>query len=163
MTEEEIKIEKSKYTRKIEIPIYEPKNKKPLESELMEISKVEELLNDINADTDIPDELRKVLVFLAYRHTTFNFSKIADYYAHSPLKYKKYFEDTAAVIIDYDEAIKKGFVAYERDVYEVLEEYKGKLNEDELLKNLKDVTDKNKKKEIIEKITSDISYESEEW
>ncbi|EEP88958.1 transcriptional regulator, partial [Yersinia kristensenii ATCC 33638] len=36
----------------------------------------------------------------AERHTIFNFSKIADYYAHAPADIQALFEQSALVIID---------------------------------------------------------------
>ena len=44
MTQEEIEIEKTKYTRKIKTPIYEPKNIMPNITEVYDTSKRDELI-----------------------------------------------------------------------------------------------------------------------
>jgi hypothetical protein len=41
----------------------------------------------------------------------FNFSKIADYYAHSSSEMQELMEQSALVIVDFDKAIEYGYVA----------------------------------------------------
>ncbi|UOK16688.1 putative ParB protein [Vibrio phage phiKT1024] len=107
--------EKSLYTRKIEIPIYEPKNVMPKVSELFNTTKRDELIAEINKH-DLPDEVRLFLISAAERHTQFNFSKIADFYAHANKEIKDLMENSALVIVDYDKAIENGFIAYQEEV-----------------------------------------------
>ena len=123
MTEEEIKIEKSKYTRKIFQPIYEPKNVMPSVDELYDTSKRDELTKSILEHNELPEEVKTFLLSAAERHTRFNFSKIADFYAHCSKDIKKLFEESALVIVDYDDAIKYGFIAYEKAVQESVNEF----------------------------------------
>lgn len=111
----ESKPEKSLYTRKIEIPIYEPKNVMPKVSELFNTTKRDELIAEINKH-DLPDEVRLFLISAAERHTQFNFSKIADFYAHANKEIKDLMENSALVIVDYDKAIENGFIAYQEEV-----------------------------------------------
>lgn len=118
LSEEEITEEKSKYTRKIYTPIYEPTGKKPLLSELYDTSKRDELVKDINDDDDLSDEMRDFLISAAERHVSFDFSKIAEFYSHLPIKYKGHFENSALVIIDYDNAVRNGFIAFDKEVQE---------------------------------------------
>lgn len=103
------------YSRKIEVPIYEPKDKKPLLSSLTSTTKRDQLLLDIEK-SDVPEEIKTFLQSAAERHTVFNFGKIADFYAHSKPDVKNLFEQSALVIVDYDDAIKHGFVAYQEVV-----------------------------------------------
>ena len=103
------------YTRKIESPTYEPKNLKPKPNELYETKKVEELIEKIQSlKLDKTEEA--FLIYAAYRHTVFDYSKIADFYAHSNKEVQELMEDSALVIIDFDKAIEKGYVKLTKDI-----------------------------------------------
>ena len=104
------------YTTKIDSPIYETKIVKPKENELYDINKYNDLINDINK-SNISEEIKEFLRLAATRHIKFNYSKIADYYAHSEKETQSLIEDSALIIIDYDKAIEKGFV----NVYNTIE------------------------------------------
>lgn len=104
-----------KYTRKIEIPIYEPKNVMPKLSDIYNTDKRDELLVEIEK-CNLPDDIKAFLQSAAERHTQFNFAKIADFYAHAPKDIKVLMENSALVIIDYDNAIRNGFIAYQEEV-----------------------------------------------
>ena len=102
------KEEKSeKYTRKIESPIYVPKGDMPDISELVDDKKYRELLERIDA-AKIPGDIKEFLRMAATRHIVFDFEKIAEYYAHAGKKVQGLFEDSALVIIDFDDAIRGG-------------------------------------------------------
>jgi len=141
LTQEEVQEEKLKYTRKIQIPIYEPKNRCPEVSELYDTTKRDELQKEIENE-DLPDDLKDFLLSAAERHTSFNFSKIADFYSHVPIKYKKFFENSSLVIIDYDNAVRNGFVSYEKEVDKSRLEYLESLSNEFLAKNKEDVKQK---------------------
>lgn len=98
-----------KYSSKIEAPIYESKNKKPHILELINESKTNRLINEIN-NSNLPNEEKKFLIEAAKRHTIFNYEKIADYYAHSTPEMQNFMERSALVIIDFEKAIQYGFV-----------------------------------------------------
>lgn len=97
------------YSRKIEAPIYEPTGAMPAVSDLSDESKTNELKADINT-ADIPEDVRLFLLSAAERHTVFDFSQIAEYYAHAGADVQRLMEDSALVIIDFDRAIENGFV-----------------------------------------------------
>jgi len=97
------------YTTKVESPIYETKVVKPTASELYDLHNYNTLLSDIEK-ADISEADKQFLMFAAMRHIKFNYSKIADYYAHSDKEVQELMENSALVIIDYDKAIEKGFV-----------------------------------------------------
>lgn len=100
--------EETKYTSKIKAPIYEPKNIKPHPLELFDDSKSKRLIRQIElADIDI--ETKKFLIEAARRHTVFNYSKIADFYAHSSKEVQQLMEHSALVIIDFEKAIQFGY------------------------------------------------------
>ena len=70
-----------KYTKKIQVPLYEPRNKKPHVLELYDKEKHDKLVANIQ-NSDIPEEEKQFLIKASTRHIVFNYEKIADYYAH---------------------------------------------------------------------------------
>lgn len=113
----------SKYSSKIEAPIYEPKNKKPHILELYDDRKTKRLIHEINT-SDLPIEEKTFLIEAARRHTVFNYEKIADYYAHSSKDVQELMERSALVIIDFDKAIEYGYVRLCDEIKsQYLEEY----------------------------------------
>ncbi len=105
----------TQYTKKIKTPVYEPHNKKPLLSELTDDRKYRELVKKIK-QSDIPEKEKSFLIKAAARHRVFDYSKIADYYAHSPKEVQELMEDSALVIIDFDKAIEQGYVVLSEQV-----------------------------------------------
>ena len=112
--EYEAKIE-TKYTSKIKAPIYEPRNTKPHPLELYDVSKTNNLINEINR-SGVSDDEKKFLIESAKRHTVFNYSKIADYYAHSNKEMQHLMEHSALIIIDFEDAIQYGYVKLNDDI-----------------------------------------------
>lgn len=109
------------YTKKVDIPIYEPSKEKPKISDLYDEKKALLLAEKIQK-LDIPTEEREFLVCAAYRHVEFNFEQIANYYAHSSPKIQRAMEDSALVIIDFNKAIENGYVRLSKDIYDKYEE-----------------------------------------
>lgn len=113
----------SKYSGKIEAPIYEPKNKKPHLIELVDLSKSNSLIREILA-SDIPQDVKEFLIEAAKRHSVFNYEKIADYYAHTSPEIQSLMEKSALVIIDFGKAIQNGYVKLCEEIKgQYLEEY----------------------------------------
>ena len=113
--DEFLSTEDKKYTSKIEIPIYEPKNKKPFVLELYDTMKSNRLINEIQTSTVSEDE-KKFLIDSAKRHIVFNYQRIADYYSHSNKEMQLLMEKSALVIIDFESAIKYGFTKLSMNV-----------------------------------------------
>lgn len=85
------------YTKKIDIPIYEPKNEKPKIEDLYDEEKTNSLIDRIKKSN--ADEItKKFLINAAHRHRVFNYSKIADFYAHSDKEIQGLMEESALVI-----------------------------------------------------------------
>jgi hypothetical protein len=101
--------DEQKYSSKIEAPIYEPKNLKPHILELVDKSKNNRLIKEIEASS-LPIEEKQFLIDAARRHNIFNYEKIADYYAHSNKEMQHLMERSALVIIDFEKAIQYGYV-----------------------------------------------------
>lgn len=107
--------EENPYTTKINIPQYEIKGEEPKISELYDYNKTQELLNEIEK-ANITEEQKEFLRKSATRHTAFNYSKIAEYYAHQDKEMQELMEKSALVIIDFDDAIKNGYAQLKKDI-----------------------------------------------
>jgi hypothetical protein len=103
------------YTRKIVAPTYEPKNEKPVITDLINQDKTNELISKIES-SKISKEDKIFLTQAAFRHTVFDYSKTADYYANSSKEVQELMEDSALVIIDFDKAIENGYVKLTKDI-----------------------------------------------
>jgi len=152
LTEDEIKEEKSKYTRKIYTPLYTPSENKPLLSELYDTSKRDELVSEIESDDNLDDDMKNFLISAAERHVSFDFAKIADFYSHLPIKYKHHFENSALVIIDFDKAVRNGFISYQKEVDESRIDYLENIITNEKLAQNKDEVAKKKLKRAEEEL-----------
>jgi hypothetical protein len=113
--------EEEKYTRKIKAPTYEPMNQKPKIEQLVDTSRMMELINKIE-NSDISDEEKQFLILASYRHIVFDYSKIADFYAHSNQQMQELMESSALVIIDYNKAIEEGYVRLSQTLSELYSE-----------------------------------------
>lgn len=113
--DEEIEEEDENYTRKIEAPIYEPTGEKPKIKDLVDQDKVKELIEKIE-NSKIKKQDKEFLKLAAYRHYVFDYSKIANYYAHSDKDVQELMEDSALIIIDFNKAIESGFIELTEDI-----------------------------------------------
>lgn len=120
---EPIKEENTKYSSKIEAPVYEPKNKQPHVLELINDRKSKVLIAEINK-SGLSDIEKRFLIEAAKRHTVFNYEKVADYYAHASKEMQHLMERSALVIVDFEKAIEYGYVKLCDDIKtQYLEEY----------------------------------------
>ena len=97
------------YSDKITVPTYEPKNKKPPIEDLYDDTKAMDLIADIK-ESKLSQAEKEFLMAAASRHIVFNYSKVADFYAHSSKECQELIEKSALVIVDYKQAIENGFV-----------------------------------------------------
>ena len=104
-----------KYTTKVEIPQYEITGEEPPIEELVDLTKTNELIAKIEK-SNVSDEQKKFLIEAAKRHSVFNYSKIAEYYAHQDKEMQELMEDSALIIIDFDDAIKNGYVQLRSEI-----------------------------------------------
>jgi hypothetical protein len=116
-------IELDPYTTKIETPVYETSEEKPLEMDLVNTTKYYELMSEISL-SNLTEAEKDFLRLSAQRHIVFNYSKIADYYAHTSKEMQELMENSALVIIDFNKAIEKGFALMTKKIEEeYLEEH----------------------------------------
>jgi len=103
------------YTKKIEIPLYEPSDIKPFINDLYNTDKYNELINDIE-NSNIDDKEKSFLKIAATRHIIFNYDMIADYYSNSNKDIQELMEKSALVLVDFNKAIEYGFIKLADDI-----------------------------------------------
>ena len=104
-----------KYSTKVSIPQYLPNDRKPNVSSLYDHKKYSQLLHEIY-NSNVSEEEKNFLRLAATRHIVFDYSLIADYYANSDKEMQELMEDSALVIIDFEDAIAKGYVQMSEQV-----------------------------------------------
>ena len=107
-----------RYTSKISIPQYLPKAECPSIYELISTIKYDELVTDI-MNSSVTDEQKEFLLKAATRHIVFNYSKIADYYAHQDKEMQELMEKSALVLIDFDDAIANGYAKLDHRIIDL--------------------------------------------
>jgi len=111
------------YTKKIDAPEYEPSDEKPELTDLVNTTKSNELVNKIQA-SEIDNNIKNFLIMAAQRHLEFDYSKIADFYAHAEPEVQELMEESALIIIDFQQAIAGGYVKLNQEITDrYLEEY----------------------------------------
>jgi hypothetical protein len=109
-----------KYTKSINIPHYEIVGEQPGLAELVDMTKVNELASYIHA-ADIPDDVRDFLLTAAMRHAVFDYRKIAEFYPHTTPEIQELMEQSALIIIDFDNAIRNGYVRFVSKMNELIQ------------------------------------------
>lgn len=97
------------YTTNINIPQYQIQGDCPTFYEMYDSTKEQELINEIRQSNITQDE-KDFLVSAAHRHCRYNYTAIAEYYAHASREMQELMEKSALVIIDLDNAIANGYV-----------------------------------------------------
>lgn len=106
---EDPEIQDDTYTMKVDVPHYQITGVEPKLSQLVDPDKVDELTAEIEK-SKVPSDVKAFLRLAATRHYRFDYAAIAEYYSHADKEVQKLFEDSALVIIDFDDAIKDGYV-----------------------------------------------------
>ena len=117
------------YTKKVMIPQYLPSRECPKLYECFNDKKYRELIGNINA-SNVTEEEKQFLRLAATRHIVFNYSNIADYYAHATKEMQELMEQSALVIIDFNDAIANGYVKLSKNIEKIMSET-GKATGDE--------------------------------
>lgn len=100
--------DEQRYVAKVEAPIYEISGEKPDVGELFNEEKTKELVAEI-LNSSASEIEKAFLIAAASRHIVFDYQLIAEYYAHSNAEVQDLMEKSALVIIDYNDAISRGF------------------------------------------------------
>lgn len=120
----ELEGQDDKYTKDINIPQYEVRGETPNFADMLDSSKADALIEEINA-AEVTDEEKAFLIQAAKRHNVFNYRHIAEYYAQASPQMQQLMERSALVIIDYEDAIANGFVKLQGEMRELLGEDDG--------------------------------------
>ena len=112
--------EKEAYTSKIVAPTYEITGACPAVKDLFDDEKRNELVAAIKAEPLLPADVRNFLNNAAQRHVVYDYQAIAEYYAHAAPAVQRLMEASALIIIDFDAAIRGGFVRLSEDIHEAL-------------------------------------------
>jgi len=115
----------SKYSKKIDAPVYEPTGDCPPILELYDKTKYEELTAKIYQEDSIDSEIKDFLLAAAARHIRFDFEQIAEFYAHAPPDIQQLMEDSALVIVDFEKAIAGGYVKLSQVIGNIYTSEKG--------------------------------------
>ena len=98
------------YTQKVESPVYTAKeDEPPTLDELCDVWKSNELCERIEG-ANIPKDIKSFLKLAAMRHVVFHYDKIAEYYCHATKEVQSLMEESALIIIDFEDAIGGGYV-----------------------------------------------------
>lgn len=109
LTEDDVNEVDDTYANDIPIPQYEITGANPELADLCDESKALELMERIE-QADVPDDIKEFLRKAATRHYAFNYRNVAEYYAHAPKEVQELMEESALVVIDYDNAMRNGYV-----------------------------------------------------
>jgi ParB-like chromosome segregation protein Spo0J len=115
------RIDDESYTAKITGPHYEIIGERPGLDELYDDTRSKELQTEIE-NADLPEDLKQFLSTAAMRHVVFNYRKIAEYYPHAPKSIQKLMEESALVIVDFQDAIRLGFVKFSESIEDLIAE-----------------------------------------
>ena len=115
------RIDDESYTAKITGPHYEIIGERPGLDELYDDTRAKELQTEIE-NADLPEDLKQFLSTAAMRHVVFNYRKIAEYYPHAPKSIQKLMEESALVIVDFQDAIRLGFVKFSESIEDLIAE-----------------------------------------
>ena len=107
------------YTKKITAPQYEVVGEAPLVTDLVNMTKVNELHSAI-ASADLPDDVKAFLTTAAYRHAVFDYRKVAEFFPHQPVEIQNLMRDSVLVIIDFNDAISRGYVRLDTRLVDLL-------------------------------------------
>lgn len=106
------------YTTAVNIPQYNIQGDCPSFSEMYDNRKEKEMIADIE-NSGCTESEKEFLKAAAHRHCRFNFTAIAEYYAHATEEMQKLMEQSALVIIDMDDAIRNGYVKLSKTIEEI--------------------------------------------
>lgn len=111
--------ETSSYTNRIEVPFYEPTGNDMSLKELVDTSKRDALMLEIQ-QADIPEDVQEFLIMASQRHLVFDYRNIAEYYSNASEEIQELMERSALVIIDFEDAIKNGYVKLADNITELI-------------------------------------------
>jgi hypothetical protein len=113
--------EDNTYTTTVNIPQYDVTGEDVSLNDLYDDSKQKALVEEIE-QSGLSDEEKEFMKYASYRHIVFNYKNIAEFYAKASPECQKLMENSALVIIDYEDAIKNGYTTLNAKIQEVFED-----------------------------------------
>lgn len=107
------------YTVKTDCPQYEITGETPPLSKCLDTSKTDELLVQIEKTEGITEKEKEFLIKAAQRHLAFSYREIAEYYAAASKPMQELMEESALVVIDFEDAVKHGYVEMTKTLQEL--------------------------------------------
>lgn len=117
----DVEIEDTTYTTKTDIPQYEVKGEPVGISDLYDNEKQKRLEEKIES-SNLSEKEKEFLRYASYRHIVFNYHNIAEFYANASKECQELMEESALVIIDYEDAIKNGYTTLSAKIQEVFQD-----------------------------------------
>lgn len=115
----------TKYTTKLEIPQYTPSTNPVKIQDCIVTTQVSKFLDEIQA-LSISESEKEFLTLCAYRFYKYNYAKIADYYClHASKEVQDMMQKLAVVIVDYENALKNGYVQLSKSIKTLREDSNG--------------------------------------
>lgn len=119
---EEMQEQAEKYTKKVDVPQYEPTGEDVALWECYDNNKALQLIDEINDMGGLSDQQKEFLRLAAFRHVVFDYKKIAEYYSNADENMQSLMEKSALVIIDYENAMANGYVKLSSSIKEMFGE-----------------------------------------
>lgn len=115
----------SPYTSAALNPIYEPRGESYKPRDLYDDSKALQLAQRVTELEDIDEDLAAFLIAATSRFIEFRYDRIAEYYASAPPHIQRIMEELALVIVDFDQAIERGFLSLNESLLDQYREEHG--------------------------------------
>jgi len=119
--ESSIEPQENPYVQHAKIPQYEIQGQKPPISALVDQSKFNQLIDHIER-SDVSDDIKELLRIAATRHYVFDYSNIAEFYAHMEPDVQKLMEQSVLVIIDVQDAIANGYARFSETIEQLMDQ-----------------------------------------
>jgi len=110
------------YTPNVNAPQYNIVGDQPEPRQLYDQTKAEELSNSIKKIEGLDPSVKEFLLIATNRHIVFDYGKIAEYYPHATPEIQQLMEESALIIIDFDDAMKNGYVKVQSTIEELVKE-----------------------------------------
>ena len=107
-------------TKREKVPQYTPSVVKPSLDSLIDTRKYGQLVKNIK-ESNVSEEEKRFLLLAATRHIAFKYALIADYYANSEKEMQELMEQSALVLIDFEDAIRNGYVTLTEDIQTIMD------------------------------------------
>ena len=110
------------YSVETKTPIYEPLGLNVTLKDCLDLTKVNQLIAEIDK-SKVSDEEKTFLKCAAYRHAVFHYKNTAEYYAaNASPEMQQLMENSALVIIDFNSALKNGYVKLTKRIEQIMAE-----------------------------------------